>query len=61
MYKICSNHVRSKEIFSQIQLAEELQTKLGTVSELVESVPNDVAEVQRVSYFLLLSPSFICF
>lgn len=36
-----------KEIFSQIQLAEELQTKLGTVSELVESVPNDVAEVQR--------------
>ncbi|WBW70696.1 nucleoporin Nup45 [Schizosaccharomyces osmophilus] len=36
-----------KEIFTQIQLAEELQTKSSDVTELVNSVPLDVAEVER--------------
>ncbi|EPX74549.1 nucleoporin Nup45 [Schizosaccharomyces octosporus yFS286] len=36
-----------KEIFTQIQLAEELQTKSSDVTELVNSVPLDIAEVER--------------
>ncbi|EPY54084.1 nucleoporin Nup45 [Schizosaccharomyces cryophilus OY26] len=36
-----------KEIFTQIQLAEELQTKSSDIAELVDSVPLDITEVER--------------